>query len=227
VLTADDLDHQVRLKVSYLDGLKNSEVVTSSATATVAGAGYVLTGDVHTWKNSATKLNGVDIVAGGQSASTSSVGSFSLEGLVHDNSTSLFDVSASKTVTGSSPSANGVTLTDVLAALKVYLGRDLPVEYKSSYNYVAADFDANGVVNLTDVLSLLKYYLGRSQAVLPTWTFVDAADLDSNGNIAGASGNITKNAAMPHGVDVDLGSTTAVELVGVLRGDVDGSWIQG
>lgn len=227
VLTADDLDHQVRLKVSYLDGLKNSEVVTSSASATVAGAGFVLTGDVHTWKNNATKLNGVDIVAGGQSASTSSAGSFSLEGLVHDTSTSLFDVSASKTVTGSSPSANGVTLTDVLAALKVYLGRDLPVEYKSSYNYVAADFDANGVVNLTDVLSLLKYYLGRSQAVLPTWTFVDAADLDSNGNIAGASGNITKNAAMPHGVDVDLGSTTAVELVGVLRGDVDGSWVQG
>ena len=226
VLTADDLDHQVRLKVSYLDGLKNSEVVTSSATATVGGAGFVLSGDVHTWKNSATKLNGVEVTTGGQTASSDTAGSFSLEGLVHDTSTSLFDVSASKAVTGSTASANGVTLTDVLAALKVYLGRDLPVEYKSSYNYVAADFDANGVVNLTDVLSLLKYYLGRSQAVVPTWAFVDAADVDSTGNIAGTSGSVTKNAAIPHGVDVDLGSTTVVELVGVLRGDVDGSWVQ-
>lgn len=227
VLTADDLGSHVRLKVSYLDGLKNSESITSSATATVGSAGYALSGDVHTWKNSATKLNGVDISTGGQSASSDSAGSFSLDGLVHEASTALFDVSASKTVTGSTPSANGVTLTDVLAALKVYLGRDLPVEYKSSYNYLAADFDANGVVNLTDVLSLLKYYLGRSTTVVPTWAFVDAADVDSTGNITGASGTITKNAATPHGVDVDLGSTAVVELVGVLRGDVDGSWVQG
>ena len=227
VLTADDLGGRVRLKVSYLDGLKNSEVINSNATTTVGSAGYALSGDVHTWKNSATKLNGVDITTGGQTASSDTAGRFSLDGLVHDASTALFDVSASKSLTGSTPSANGVTLTDVLAALKVYLGRDLPVEYKSSYNYVAADFDANGVVNLTDVLSLLKYYLGRSTTFVPTWAFVDAADVDGSGNIAGASGSVTKNAATPHGVDVDLGSTTVVELVGVLRGDVDGSWVQG
>ena len=54
---------------------------------------------------------------------------------------------------------SAITLTDVLAALKVYLGKSLPDSYTSPLNYIAADFDANGTVNLTDVLTLLKYYL--------------------------------------------------------------------
>lgn len=146
-------------------------------------------------------------------------------GLTQSTGSAFFDVSASKTVSGTTASANGISLTDVLATLKVYLGKDLPVEYKSSYNFVAADFDANGVVNLTDVLSLLKYYLGRSTSVVPTWAFVDAADVDSSGNITGASGTVSKNATTLHALDVDLTSSTPIELVGVLRGDVDGSWL--
>ena len=146
-------------------------------------------------------------------------------GLTQSTSSALFDVSASKTVSGTTASANGISLTDVLATLKVYLSKDLPVDYKSSYNYVAADFDDNGVVNLTDVLSLLKYYLGRSTTVVPKWAFVDAADVDSSGNITGASGTLSKSATTLHALDVDLTSAAPVELVGVLRGDVDGSWV--
>ena len=55
---------------------------------------------------------------------------------------------------------------------------------------------------------------------------MDAADVDSSGNIAGTTGNVSKAAAAPHVVDVDLGTVSTVELVGVLRGDVDGSWVQ-
>lgn len=225
MLTADDVGSLVRLKVSYLDGLKNAESVTSDPTSAVLRAGYAMTGGVHTWKSSATKLQDVAISSGGQTASTDSAGGFSMVGLTQSTGSALFDVSASKTVSGTTASANGISLTDVLATLKVYLGKDLPVEYKSSYNFVAADFDANGVVNLTDVLSLLKYYLGRSTSVVPTWAFVDAADVDSSGNITGASGTVSKNATTLHALDVDLTSSTPIELVGVLRGDVDGSWL--
>jgi hypothetical protein len=52
--------------------------------------------------------------------------------------------------------------------------------------------------SLNDVPSLLKYYLGKASPAMPSWTFVDVAP----------STEIT------------------LELVGVLRGDVDGSWVQ-
>ncbi len=226
VLTSSDLGAQVRVKVSYLDGLKNAESVTSSASTTIATAnGYDLSGGVRFWKASTTKLADVSVSGGGQTATSSSTGTFSLSGISQTSGSTLFELTPSKAVTATKASEAGVTLTDVLAALKVYLGKDLPSDYKSSYNYIAADFDANGTVNLTDVLSLLKYYLGKITTPAPAWVFVDAADVDSSGNIAAAStGNITKSDTAPHAVDVDMSAVTTVDLVGVLRGDVDGSW---
>ena len=226
VLTSDDLGAKVRVKVSYLDGLKNSESLSSDATSTVGPSGYTLTGVAKFWKGSTVKLKDVSISTGGQTGTSDTTGAFSLGGMAQDSGAALFNVNATKAVTATKASEAGISLTDVLAALKVYLGKDLPSDYKSNYNYIAADFDANGVVNLTDVLSLLKYYLGKTTTATPTWTFVDAADVDGSGNIAGTSGNVSKAATAPHAVDVDLSTATTVELVGVLRGDVDGSWLQ-
>lgn len=43
-------------------------------------------------------------------------------------------------------------------------------------------------------------------------------------NIAGsASSSISKTAALPHAIDHDFSGTPSIELVGILRGDVDGS----
>jgi hypothetical protein len=227
VLTSDDLGAKVRVKVSYLDGLKNPESLNSAATDTVGPSGYTLNGVAKFWKGSTVKLKDVSITAGGQTGTSDSTGAFSLGGMAQDSGAALFTLNANKIVTATKASEAGISLTDVLGALKVYLGKDLPADYKSNYNYIAADFDANGVVNLTDVLSLLKYYLGKTTNAAPTWTFVDAADVDGSGNIAGTTGSISKSATTPHAVDVDLSSVSTVELVGVLRGDVDGSWVQG
>jgi hypothetical protein len=119
----------------------------------------------------------------------------------------------------------------VLAALKIYLGKSVPDAYASPLNYVAADFDASGSVTLTDVLQMLKYYLGKSTTnnVKPEWAFLDAADLTGSGSTAtalGANGQaLSKTNALAHAVDVDLMSgIDTLQLVGVLRGDVDGSW---
>jgi len=227
VLTSSDLGATVRVKVSYLDGLKNAESVTSTASTTIATAnGYDLSGGVRFWKSSTTKLADVSVSGGGQTATSSSTGTFSMTGLTQTSGSTLFTLTPSKAVTATKASEAGITLTDVLAALKVYLGKDLPSDYKSSYNYIAADFDANGTVNLTDVLSLLKYYLGKITTPAPAWVFVDAADVDSSGNIAALStGNISKSATDPHVVDVDMSAVSTVDIVGVLRGDVDGSWV--
>lgn len=125
-----------------------------------------------------------------------------------------------------------ISLTDVLAALKIYLGKPVPDAYASPLNYVAADFDASGSVTLMDVLQMLKYYLGKSTTnnVKPEWAFVDAGDLTGIGSTAtalGANGQaLSKSNAAPHAIDLDLQTVgESVQIVGVLRGDVDGSWI--
>lgn len=106
-----------------------------------------------------------------------------------------------------------IGLTDVLSALKIYLGKPLPAEFTSPFNAVAADFDGNGSVGLNDVLGLLKYYLGKPTGGLaPEWVFVNA-----NASTSGINKN---NTDLP---DVDLTSPTP-ELIGILRGDVDGSF---
>lgn len=129
--------------------------------------------------------------------------------------------------------SSGITLTDVLAALKIYLGKSLPDAYASPFNYIAADFDGNGSVNLTDVLSLLKFYLGKTTTAAPTWVFVDAADVIGAGKTASIlragsdSLPIDATHTQPHAIDQDFSKDSSIELVGVLRGDVDGSWTAG
>jgi hypothetical protein len=106
-----------------------------------------------------------------------------------------------------------IGLTDVLSALKIYLGKPLPAEFTSPLNAVAADFDGNGSVGLNDVLGLLKYYLGKPTGGLaPEWVFINAN--------APTSGINKNNTLLP---DVDL-TGPAPELIGILRGDVDGSF---
>jgi hypothetical protein len=109
----------------------------------------------------------------------------------------------------------------------VYLNKPLPDAYASPLNYITADFDRSGTVTLTDVLQLLKYYLNKPTSATPTWKFVDAADMSTDGKtFAGANGaNLAKDKTTPHAIDQTFDAThTSIELVGVLRGDVDGCW---
>ena len=111
-----------------------------------------------------------------------------------------------------------ISLSDVLGALKVYLHKPLPTEYSSVYNAVAADFDGNGTVNLTDVLNLLKYYLGKPTGdIAPQWVFVPEGTTQAHGAAISASN------ALPDPIPEPSSSDT-VQLIGILRGDVDGSW---
>lgn len=124
-------------------------------------------------------------------------------------------------------SQSGITLSDVLSVLKIYLGKisdDLP-----PYKFIAADFNADGVVSLSDVLSLLKYYLGKNTGDLqPEWVFINANSVEQQSNhqvIMGANGEIlSKSNTLATLPDVDTSIQEKIELIGVLRGDLDGSW---
>jgi hypothetical protein len=123
-----------------------------------------------------------------------------------------------------------ITLTDVLGALKIYLGKPLPDTYASPFNYIAADFDGNGSVNLTDVLSLLKFYLGKPTQVSPSWVFIDSNDVSGSGRSASIlrdgsdSLTVDKSYTIPKKIDFNSSHGSNIEIIGVLRGDIDGSW---
>jgi hypothetical protein len=184
--------------------------------------GVDISGQVQHWKGlNPVPVSGVPITIGSNTpVTTDSTGHFTLAGADINNGSS-----PSVAVPFANKTDAGITLTDVLATLKVYLGRDLPADYASPFNVVAADFDANGVVNLSDVLGLLKYYLGRSTTTVPTWAFVNADDVTSDGHILGANHiNLSKSYVTLDPVSLSADPNTPVTLIGVVRGDVDGSW---
>ena len=182
-------------------------------------SGVDLSGSVRFWKNSAIKLDGVSVSAPGHDPVQSAAGGFALTGLSTAGVSPLV-LTANKTISVSEPSEAGINLSDVLGALKVYLKKDT----SSPFKYIASDFDGNGKVELTDVLSLLKFYLKKPNATQPSWAFMDASDISDTGIAAAGTGQVSLSAAQPDGIDVDLQVASSVQLVGVLRGDVDGSW---
>lgn len=182
--------------------------------------GFDINGTITHWRTHAA-LKEVNLAQDGQSTATLADGLFSFSGINDTDGTADGKVQFSPAkLPPVTKTDAGITLTDVLAALKVYLGKPLPTDYSSHYNYIAADFDGNGAVTLSDVLNLLKFYLNKpTGAVVPQWVFVD-----SSTSLAANEQALSKTNAFPHPVIHDLNETTTVHLVGILRGDVDGSY---
>jgi peptidyl-prolyl cis-trans isomerase B (cyclophilin B) len=126
-------------------------------------------------------------------------------------------------VSGPTPTQNnsGIGLNDVLMALKLYLGKPVGDPTLLGFQSVAADMDGNGKVDLSDVLNLLKIYLDKptSLDVQPKWVFLDAS-LDDWGN---NTSKLSPNNTLPAKIDWQNHPDGPVELIGVFRGDVDGS----
>ena len=119
--------------------------------------------------------------------------------------------------------ADAVNLNDAIAILKMIVG--LPVNANNAaltpYQAVAADFDQSGSVDLTDAIGVLKMVVGLSSPV-PNWTFFDSSKLGAAYN-AGQSLNHKAWSAAASVPDTSV-DVSKISLVGVLTGDVDGSW---
>ena len=115
-----------------------------------------------------------------------------------------------------------VNLNDAISVLKMIVG--LPVNSNSTplsaYQSLAADFDQDGLVGLNDAIGVLKMVVGLA-APSPTWRYYEADKLKTSlsASEALAPGNWSVNAR------IQDPSTSVVPLVGVLTGDVDGSWV--
>jgi len=114
---------------------------------------------------------------------------------------------------------DAVTLQDAVAILKMVAG--LPVigagRPASPYQSYAADYDANGAVSMADALSVLRHAVGKPGPLHPRWVFLDEAD--ANVPVLSAL-----EPGLPPPIQAQPVPGNALGLVGVLRGDVDGSW---
>jgi hypothetical protein len=179
--------------------------------------GYDMSGVARYWGQGAALMKSFQIKlqdsALTQSAATSSTGGFSFSGVESSQPSLSIDQLA---VNDASVKA-AINLSDVLDALKLYLNKQ--VTNPSPYRYFAADLDQNGVVSLSDVLGLLKVYLNKPVAKGPEWVLLDAAA------VAAKAAEINATHCATPALSIDLSSDDSIELVGVLRGDVNGSWV--
>ena len=90
----------------------------------------------------------------------------------------------------------------------------------SPHQSIAADFDQDGQVGLNDAIGVLKMVVGLA-APSPTWRYYDADKLKTSLSASEAltPGNWSATAR------IQDPSASGVSLVGVLTGDVDGSWV--
>ncbi len=119
--------------------------------------------------------------------------------------------------------ADAVNLTDAIGILKMIVGLNVNSNNTplSPYQAIAADFDQSGDVGLTDAIGVLKMVVGLS-APTPTWKYYDDAKLVSTYT---SLQSLNPKGWTTSAVMSDTGiADSSVKLVGVLTGDVDGSW---
>ncbi len=195
-LTASEVGKTITLKESYIDGGGTHESVTSGETAVVTPLSqtYGITVNTKYW-NSETLIKGVVLETGAQ---TDVTGSVKLNGHTAGYMT-LFPV-----LTPDTAAKGAVDLLDAIAILKSIVG----LTTLNANQHIAADFNQDNGVDLNDAIGILKHVVGLA-APTPEWAFVAKADLSPD---------------PAHAISVDVIADTTVDLVGILRGDVDGSW---
>ena len=113
-----------------------------------------------------------------------------------------------------------ITVDDALAALKmsVALNPNEDGSVVSPYQYLAADMNHDGKVRATDALHLLKIAAGIENLAGNEWIFVP----ESVGSEPMSRNNVDWSNA---DLFVDLSHDTPLDLIGIVSGDVNGSWV--
>jgi hypothetical protein len=130
-------------------------------------------------------------------------------------------VDRSVPATEGTETTSAVNLQDAVAILKMVAGMSAgsPTKPVSPYQALAADFNADGVISLPDAIGVLRHATGLPTSVTPRWSFVDESDPYTPQRANLNPGVVTARIA-----DVEPTAVGHVGLVGILRGDVDGSW---
>jgi VCBS repeat-containing protein len=115
--------------------------------------------------------------------------------------------------------ATAIKANDALAALKIAVGMNPNADGSavSPYQYLAADVNHDGSVKAADALNILKMAVKLDTAPAKEWLFVP----DSVG-----SESMTRNHVVwpENPVSVTLDIDQELHLIGLVKGDVNGSW---
>lgn len=133
------------------------------------------------------------------------------------------------------PADEAVTSADALAALRLAVGLNpnpdpdghgpLPALLPSPYQFLAADVTGDGRVTSADALGILRTAVKLANAPRPEWLFV-AHDAPLWDTAAGMSRLTRADARWDLHWEAAAGQDAA-SVVGVVRGDVNGSWSSG
>jgi hypothetical protein len=205
------------LEVRQTDAAGNVSAASDALSFTFVSDGTNVSTDLlaYSWK-AHSLLNAVTINIGSDNTITDSNGA----AITYSDSGGATVMTVTRAVASSETAAtnDAVNLQDAIAILKMIVG--LPVngsgQALSPYQAFAADYDGNGKVELSDAISVLKHVVGL-EAPSPQWMFFNEAD----SNVPGAAN--LKPGLVP-ALTIDSTLPSHIGLVGVLRGDVDGSF---
>ena len=197
-LTQDEVDKTISVKASYTDNGGTPETVKSAETRTVEAITPPLvatSAQVSFWKDSRAIS---DAALDATTQRTDASGAVTLTPPVQG----VLTLTPTKSVSPTDKAEVG--LLDAIAVLKSIVG----LTTLNAHQKIAADFDKKDGVGLLDAIGILKHVVGLPSST-PEWVFVD------------------KVAAKPDPtapITVNVIADTTVQLTGILRGDVDGSW---
>ena len=129
------------------------------------------------------------------------------------------DYTLTGTKAGGTAEHNAVDARDVLAALEMTVGINPNDDGSaiSPYQFLAADVTHNGKVNTSDALEILKMAVKFSDAPASEWIFTT----DSIESVPMDRSKVDWSHVIP---TVALDHDVALGLIGVVKGDIDGSW---
>ena len=182
---------------------------TTASTSSV----HDISGSVTFWKTSAAIVDVTSTLA----SDTMTSGT---DGLYHhlDMPDGTYTLTSAK-VSGMAES-NAVKANDALAALKMAAGinpnsDNSPV---SPYQFLAADVNHDGQVKAADALNILKMAVKLSTAPANEWLFVPES-------VGSESMSRTHVVWPDNPIPVMLGADHELDLIGIVKGDVNGSWL--
>jgi len=147
-----------------------------------------------------------------QQTTTESDGSYSFEAIPE----SWYGIDGDKEADSSLYTA--VKATDALAALKIAVAMNPNSDGSEvePWQYLAADVNKDGKVQATDALAILKMAVKMDDAPDPEWLIVPES--------AGDQGMSRTEVIWPEGPEYLVNQDMEVDFVGIVTGDVDGSW---
>jgi hypothetical protein len=207
-----------RISVTATDGSHAS--VSKTFDLIVAGEDLPfndMTGSVTFWKSGLAMTEVTTTLASTTATDSMSTG---IDGLYQH----LDMVAGTYALTGvkvsGSAGSNAVKANDALAALKIAVGMNPNADGSdvSPYQFLAADVNKDGQVKAADALNILKMAVKLSTAPEKEWLFVQES-------VGSESMSRTHVVWPDNPIPLTLVGDQELDLIGIVKGDVNGSWL--